>query len=178
VSGQILGLEASLGAARQQLQTLVDDCMSSIDSVGRGQQAGLEDIFKETSAHAERATSEVTEFLNRIETQINENEQTCKRLAEQSSLDNDPELSADRNEAMQRVQQLRQQANSELTNAIDHGCAKLELLSNNIQSEVSAMRIEQTQAVRDAAENGLTRVRDAIQDAFNAIQAAREKYME
>jgi hypothetical protein len=79
---------------------------------------------------------------------------------------------------MQRVQQLRQQANSELTNAIDHGCAKLELLSNNIQSEVSAMRIEQTQAVRDAAENGLTRVRDAIQDAFNAIQAAREKYME
>jgi hypothetical protein len=178
VSGQILGLEASLGAARQQLQTLVDDCMSSIDSVGRGQQAGLEDIFKETSAHAERATTEVTEFLNKIETQINENEQTCKRLAEQSSLDNDPELSTDRNEAMQRVQQLRQQANTELTNAIDHGCAKLELLSNNIQSEVSAMRVEQTQAVRDAAENGLTRVRDAIQEAFNAIQAAREKYME
>ncbi len=178
VSGQILGLEASLGAARQQLQTLVDDCMSSIDSVGRGQQAGLEDIFKETSAHAERATLEVTEFLNKIETQINDNEQTCKRLAEQSSLDNDPELSTDRNEATQRVQQLRQQANAELSNAIDQGCAKLEHLSNTIQTDVSAMRVEQTQAVRDAAENGLTRVRDAIQEAFSAIQAAREKYME
>ncbi len=178
VSGQILGLEASLGAARQQLQTLVDDCMSSIDSVGRGQQAGLEDIFKETSAHAERATTEVTEFLNKIETQINENEQTCKRLAEQSNIDSDPELSADRNEAMQRVQHLRQQANAELTNAIDQGCAKLEHISNGIQGEVSSMRIEQTQAVRDAAENGLTRVRDAIQEAFSAIQAAREKYME
>ncbi len=178
VSGQILGLEASLGAARQQLQTLVDDCMSSIDSVGRGQQAGLEDIFKETSAHAERATMEVTEFLNKIETQINDNEQTCKRLAEQSSLDNDPELSTDRNEATQRVQQLRQQANAELTNAIDQGCAKLEHLSNTIQTDVSAMRVEQTQAVRDAAENGLMRVRDAIQEAFSAIQAAREKYME
>ncbi|MBS1953631.1 MAG: hypothetical protein JST89_05590 [Cyanobacteria bacterium SZAS-4] len=178
VSGQILGLEASLGAARQQLQTLVDDCMSSIDSVGRGQQAGLEDIFKETSAHAERATLEVTEFLNKIETQINDNEQTCKRLAEQSSLDNDPELSTDRNEATLRVQQLRQQANAELSNAIDQGCAKLEHLSNTIQTEVSAMRVEQTQAVRDAAENGLTRVRDAIQEAFSAIQAAREKYME
>ncbi|MBS2000997.1 MAG: hypothetical protein JST44_05785 [Cyanobacteria bacterium SZAS LIN-5] len=178
VSGQILGLEASLGAARQQLQTLVDDCMSSIDSVGRGQQAGLEDIFKETSAHAERATTEVTEFLSKIETQINENEQTCKRLAEQSSIDNDPALSAERNDAIQRVQQLRQQANSELSNAIDEGCAKLESLSNSIQNEVTAMRIEQTQAVRDAAENGLTRVRDAIQEAFSAIQAAREKYME
>lgn len=178
VSGQILGLEASLGAARQQLQTLVDDCMSSIDSVGRGQQAGLEDIFKETSAHAERATLEVTEFLNKIETQINDNEQTCKRLAEQSSLDNDPELSADRNQATQRVQQLRQQANAELSNAIDQGCLKLEQLSNTIQTEVSAMRVEHTQAVRDAAENGLTRVRDAIQEAFSAIQAAREKYME
>lgn len=178
VSGQIHGLEASLGAARQQLQTLVDDCMSSIDSVGRGQQAGLEDIFKETSAHAERATAEVTDFLGKIETQINENEQTCKRLAEQSSIDNDPALSAERGEAIQRVQQLRQQATSELANAIDQGCEKLENLSNAIQNEVSAMRIEQTQAVRDAAENGLTRVRDAIQEAFSAIQAAREKYME
>jgi hypothetical protein len=178
VSGQILGLEASLGAARQQLQTLVDDCMSSIDSVGRGQQAGLEDIFKETSAHAERATIEATEFLTKIETQITENEQTCKRLAETSSIDNDAELSNERNEATQRVQQLRQQANVELTNAIDQGCMKLEQLSNTIQGDVSALRIEHTQTVRDAAENGLTRVRDAIQEAFSAIQAAREKYME
>jgi hypothetical protein len=178
VSGQILGLEASLAAARQQLQTLVDDCMSSIDSVGRGQQAGLEEIFKETSLHAEHATTEVTEFLNKIESQINENELTCKRLAETSSIDNDPELSNERNSATARVQQLRQQANAELGSAIDQGCDKIELLSNRIQAEVSAQRVEHTQAVRDSAENGLTRVRDAIQEAFSAIQAAREKYME
>ncbi len=178
VSGQILGLEASLAAARQQLQTLVDDCMSSIDSVGRGQQAGLEEIFKETSLHSERATTEVTEFLNKIESQITENELTCKRLAETSSIDNDPELSNERNSATARVQQLRLQANAELGSAIDQGCAKIELLSNRIQAEVSAQRVEHTQAVRDAAENGLTRVRDAIQEAFSAIQAAREKYME
>ena len=82
VSGQILGLEASLAAARQQLQALVDECMSSIDMVGRGQQAGLEEIFKETSVHAERATAEVTELLQKIEREIHENELTCKRLAE------------------------------------------------------------------------------------------------
>lgn len=178
VTAQIVGLENSLAAARQQLQTLVDECMASIDAVGRGQQAGLEEIFKETSAHAERATSEVTEFLNKIETQINDNEQTCKRLAETSSLDTDPELSNDRNSATQRVQHLRQQANAELFANIDLGCANLEQLSNKVQSEVSTMRVEQTQAVREAAENGLTRVRDAIQEAFSAIQAAREKYME
>jgi hypothetical protein len=178
VSGQILGLEASLAAARQQLQTLVDECMSSIDMVGRGQQAGLEEIFKETSTHAERSTTEVTEFLQKIESQISENELSCKRLAETSNVDTDPDLTDDRNAATARVQQLKQQADSELSSAIENGCTKLEQLSQRIQSEVINLRLEHTQTVRDAAENGLVRVRDAIQEAFSAIQAAREKYME
>ena len=87
-------------------------------------------------------------------------------------------MTEDRNAATARVQQLKQQANSELSSAIEAGCSKLEQVSQRVQSEVTNLRIEHTQTVRDAAENGLTRVRDAIQEAFSAIQAAREKYME
>ena len=53
-NSQLLGLESSLSAARQQLQTLVEECISNIDTVGRAQQAGLEEIFKETSTYAEK----------------------------------------------------------------------------------------------------------------------------
>jgi hypothetical protein len=177
-NGQLLGLESSLGAARQQLQGLVEDCMSSIDTVGRGQQAGLEEIFKETSTHAEKATNEVTIALQKGEAQIRETELVCKRLAETSSLDNDPDLTEERNNATARVQQLRQQAMSELSSTIDSGCLRLEALSQKVHTDLSNGRLESTQLVRDAAENGLTLLRDAIQEALAAIQGARDKYME
>jgi hypothetical protein len=178
VSGQLLGLEASLGAARQQLQSLVEECMSSIDTVGRGQQAGLEEIFKETSTHAERSTLEVQSLLNRTESQIAETEEVCKKLAETSSADNDPQLTDERSAATARVQQMKQQANTELQSTIERNCERLEQLSQAVQTELTNIRIDQTQSVRDAAESGLSRLREAIQEAFNAIQAAREKYME
>lgn len=178
VNNQILGLEASLNAARQQLQDLIADCMNSLDSVGRGQQAGLEEIFKECSTHAEKSTSDAAELVKTTESKITETEISCKKLAETSSIDNDPQLTEERNSSIARVQKLRQQANSELSAAIDNGCNKLEQLSQRVQTEMTNQRREQVDAVRDAADSGLTRIKDAIQEAFNAIEAAREKYME
>ena len=67
---------------------------------------------------------------------------------------------------------------SELTSTIDGGCSKLEQLSHKVQTDLSNCRMEHTQAVREAAENGVTRLRDAIQEALAAIQGARDKYME
>lgn len=177
-NGQLLGLESSLGAARQQLHALVEECMTSIDNVGRGQQAGLEEIFKEASNHAEKATAEVSAILQRTETQIRENETACKKLAETSSMEGDPELTSERDTATGRVQQLRQQATSDLTSSIDTACANLEQLSQKVQQELSNARLEQTQQVREASENGLSRLREAIQEAFSAIQTARDQYME
>ena len=152
--------------------------MTNLDTVGRGQQAGLEEIFKETSSHAEKATIDVNELLKKVEAEMNENDSACKKLAETSSIDTDPELSEARLATTSRVQQLKQHANTQLTSAIDDGCQKLEQLSHKVQTETSTVWQEQAQSVRDAAENGVTKMRDAIQEAFNAIQAAREKYME
>lgn len=177
-NGQLLGLESSLGAARQQLQTLVEECISSIDTVGRAQQASLEEIFKETSIYAERATLEVVSILQKSETAIRETELACKSLAETSSLEHDAELMEVRNAASARVQQLRSHANQELNSAIDSGCARLDQLSQRVQVELSSNRLESTQTIRDAAEHGLTQLRDAIQEALSAIQGARDKYME
>jgi hypothetical protein len=177
-NGQLLGLESSLGAARQQLQLLVEECMSNIDTVGRAQQAELEEIFKDTSAYAEKVTAEVVTILQKAETTVRETEQSSRSLAESSSLDSDTELSDQRDAAVKHVKQLRNDATTELTNAIDKGCTNIEEMAHIVQSQLATKRAENTQAVRDASEEGLARLRDAIQEALSSIQAERDKYME
>ncbi|MCC7531536.1 MAG: hypothetical protein IT342_23740 [Candidatus Melainabacteria bacterium] len=178
VNAQMQGLEASLNAAKGQLHNLVTECLSGIDSVGRNQQAGLEEIFKEASGHIEKCTLEVTSTLTTTEKQIQETEMLCKKLAETSSVDADPQLTEVRNTAHTKVLQIKQQATSGLITAIDSGCDRLEQVSQQAQAELTNLRTQYAQGARQASDNGLASMRDAIQEALAAIQAAREKYME
>jgi enoyl-CoA hydratase/carnithine racemase len=175
---QLSGLDSSLASARQQLHTLAEECLSRIDSVGRQQQAGLEDLFKDASGFMERSTAEVLSMVDKTEQQIHDVEGVCKKLAETSSLDTDPHLSDERNAAFGKVQNLKGQVKAELDRTLEASCAQLEQLGQSVQSHLNTRRIEQTQLVREASETGLIRIRESIQEAFNAIQAAREKYME
>ncbi len=176
--GQLQGLQSSLSAAREQLQELVEECMSSIDSVGKGQQSGLEEIFRGTSDRIERATNRAARVLQEGEKEINASETICKRLAETSTVEAEPELNEERNAAVSKLQQLKLQAGHELENTIERGCDRLERLSEDMNSELTAKRVELSNGVRDTAEQGLAKVREALHEAFQAIQAAREKYMD
>lgn len=178
VSNQMQGLESSLTAAKQQLNNLVTECLSNIDSVGRGQQAGLEEIFKDSSQHIEKNTQEVTSILTTTEKQIQETELVCKKLAETSSVDADPQLTEVRNSAHTKVLQIKQQASSGLITTIDSGCDRLDQVSQAAQTDLTNLRTQYAQGARHASDAGLARMRDAIQEALAAIQAAREKYME
>ncbi len=178
VNAQMQGLEASLNAAKGQLHNLVTECLSNIDSVGRNQQAGLEEIFKDSSGHIEKCTQEVTATLSTTEKQIQETEMICKKLAETSSVDADPQLTEVRNTAHTKVLQIKQHATSGLITTIDSGCDRLEQISQQAQQDLTGLRSQYAQGARQASDNGLASMRDAIQEALAAIQAAREKYME
>lgn len=178
VRAQLLGLEASVSNAKQQLGALIEDCLSSIDGVGREQQASLEELFNETSRYAERATSEVQLVLENAEKQISETDMLSKQLAEDSSVDRDRVLSEEHELAKSKIQQSKQQANAELGATIDLKCSQLQHLSEVSQTDLSNRRLEETQTLRQASETGLSTAREAIQEAFSAIVAAREKYME
>jgi hypothetical protein len=176
--GQLLGLESSLTSARQQLQSLADECLGKIDSVGRDQQSVLEELFKETSGYIEHSTSEVLTQLKNTEEVILEGEAICKKLAETFSLDADPGLTEERNNAIGKVTALRGQLRSQMEGALDTNSTRLDITSQTAQVELNKKRLEHTKAVRDASESGLNRIREAIQEAFNAVQTAREKHME
>jgi hypothetical protein len=175
---QLQGLESSLAAARQQLHTLVEDCVSNLDGVGRGQQAGLEEIFKTASAKTEKMTSEVHLAIQDAQARVHENEVICKRLAENSSVDTDVELTDERASTTQAIQKLKSQSNSQIQTALEDACMRLEQLSQKVQNEATTHRMQQTQAARESSEAGLNKIREAMQEAFSAIQSAREQNME
>ena len=178
ILSQIIGLENSLASAQQQLKSLFEECLDRIDTVGRLEQAGLEDLFKDAGGNIEKNTANVLSMIDGAEQRIHDIETTCKKLAETSSLEADPYLSEERNQTFAKVQSLKAQVKSELDKSLDLSCAKLEQLGQAIQSHLSGRRLEQTQAVREACDDGLNRIREAIQEAFHSIQAAREQYME
>jgi len=175
---QLQGLESSLAAARQQLHTLVEDCVSNLDGVGRGQQAGLEEIFKTASGKTEKLTSEVQLAIQDAQTRVQETEIICKRLAENSSVDTDVELTDERASTTQGIQKLKSQCNTQVQMSLEDACMRLEQMSQKVQNEATSHRMQQTQAARDSSEAGLNKIREAMQEAFSAIQSAREQNME
>jgi hypothetical protein len=175
---QLQGLESSLAAARQQLHTLVEDCVSNLDGVGRGQQAGLEEIFKSASGKTEKLTSEVQLAIQDAQSRVHENEIICKKLAENSSVDTDVELTDERAATTQGIQKLKGQCNSQIQTALEDACMRMEQMSQKVQNEATNHRMQQTQQARENSEAGLNKIREAIQEAFSAIQSAREQNME
>jgi hypothetical protein len=176
--GQLMGLEASLGSARQQLQALAEECLGKIDTVGRDQQSILEELFKDASLFLERSTSEVVDQLKKAEEEILVGEAECKKLAETFSLDAEPMLTDDRAKALQKVEELRRQLQEALHKMAEDNCAKLDETAQLAQNQLNTKRNATGLAIRDASQTGLSRIREAIQEAFNAVQSAREKYME
>ncbi len=175
---QVIGLEGSLSSARQQLQALAQECTSGIENIGASQQNRLEQVFKETSLHVEELITKVEKSLASTQQQIAESDAFCKKLAETTSVDTDPELTERRGLLTNKMLELRHEANAQLQSAIELKSAHLEELSHNVQNKLGNLRTERIDNVKGAAEKGLSHLKEAIQEAFAAIQSDREKYME
>lgn len=175
---QIAGLETSLGSARQQLQSLVQECTGGIENIGDSQQVQLEDVFNQTSAHVEELITQVEKTLADTQAQIDASDAFCKKLAETSSVDSDPVLTEKRTSLTNNVLDLKEEAANQLKATIELKSELLEELCQGMESRLISLRTEQTHNIKATVEKGLTQIRQAIQDTFVAIQADREKYME
>jgi hypothetical protein len=176
--GQLDGLANSLASAKTQLKGLVDECLTKLDFIGRNQESGLEGLFATASHSIEENTQTLLHLLNQAEQEINTGDAICKKLAETYSLDNDPAVTALRQNIYARVDGLKTQIKNELESAVNNDCATLEELIRNQHSKLNERRAELAQRVHFASDQGLQRIRAAIHDAYNAIQSEREKYME
>ncbi len=170
--------ENSLVLARQQLKELVEERLAKLDTIGRNQQTGLEDIFKLAAEPLEQHTSAVLQLIKQAEQEVIECESMCKKLAEAYNLDSDPKLTMLRQDVYNKVDSLKAKLRGELESALDGNCLKLEDIAKHYNAKLGTKRAELVQQVRQTSEKGLQSIRQAIHDAYDTVQSQREKYME
>ena len=175
---QLAKLEDSISNSSEQLKRSVEDCLTDLESSGRGLKSGLEETFRRSSQDLVQRTQEVNTYLKDTEKRMLESDLSLKSLAESSTVDAEPELNEERNHALNKLGSLKQQASKDLASAMESNIDKMEDQSEKLFGELTNKRAELTTTIRDSAETNLERVRKALSAATSAIQAAREKHME
>ncbi len=175
---ELARLDGSINRASDGLKRSVDECLTDLESSGRGLKSGLEETFKRASQDLVQRTQEVAGHIKETERRMLESDLTLKNLAEASTVDSEPELTEERNHALSKLGSLKQQANKDLAKAIESSIETMETESEKLFAELTNKRAEFTSTVRDSAEWNLDRVRQALAAATAAIQSAREKHME
>jgi len=178
VHDQISGLEASISSSRTELNKLIKDCIDSIDSVGRGQQTGLEELFSGTKIRLEEFTRAVELKLASAKFEIIDNDEACTQLSESLRIEDEPEFMREKHAGVTALGEARASADNQLETTISTQCLDLEQLSDELQEDLAKQRADWTSAVKLTAENGVSRIKKAIQEAFQAIENAKDQYME
>src|SRR5262249_44953450 len=156
----------------------VEERLGRLEMVGRNQQTGLEEIFRSAADPLEENTTAVMQLIKQAEQEVVDCEALCNKLAETYNLDSDPKLTTLSQDVYGKVDGLKANLKNQLESALDEHCLKLESASKDYNTELSTKRTELVQQVRQASDKGLQDIRQAIHDAYNAVQSQREKYME
>ncbi len=175
---QLNGLTTSIDDAKSQLNSLTKECLSTIESVGKGQQFGLEDLFKSTNSKLEEIITTVESRLKTAKQQIIDNDEACMKTSESSRVEDEPAFSREKQQAIAALNECRTKADNALETHISSSCLELEQLSEQMQEDLAKQRQDWTAQVRVSADESIAQVKQAIQDAFQAIETAKEKHME
>jgi hypothetical protein len=175
---QLNGLTTSIDNAKSQLNSLTKECLSTIESVGKGQQFGLEDLFKSTNSKLEEIITTVESRLKTAKQQIIDNDEACMKTSESSRVEDEPAFSREKQQAIAALNECRTKADNALETHISSSCLDLEQLSEQMQEDLAKQRQDWTAQVRVSADESIAQVKQAIQDAFQAIETAKEKHME
>jgi len=178
LDAEVAKLEQGTNHAGESLRKVADECVQEVEMTGRGIKAGVEDHFKRASSDLMVRTREVGDKIRETERRMADSEYALKHLAEASTVDSEPELAEERNHAVSKLATLKAEASKQLASTIEQNLESLESKGEHLIGELSNKRSDLTSQVREAAESNIGKVRQALQEATNAIQSAREKHME
>jgi hypothetical protein len=175
---QLSSLANSITTSRTELDNLTRECLSTIESVGKGQQFGLEELFNSTTTRLEEIITTVETRLKSAKQEITDNDEACMKTSEASRVEDEPAFSREKQQAIAALNECRTKADNALETHISSSCLNLEQLSEDMQEDLAKQRQDWTAQVRTSADENINKVKQAIQDAFQAIETAKEKYME
>lgn len=175
---QLVSLSESIATSRSELDKLTKECLSTIESVGKGQQFGLEELYNSTSTRLDEIISTVETKLKSAKQEIIDNDEACMKTSEASRVEDEPAFSREKQQAIAALNECRTKADNALETNISSSCLSLEHLSEEMQEDLSKQRSDWTAQVRSHADESIDKVKQAIQDAFQAIETAKENHME
>lgn len=174
---QLASLSGSIATSRTALDNLTKECLSTIESVGKGQQFGLEELHNSTSTRLDEIISTVETKLKSAKQEIIDNDEACMKTSEASRVEDEPAFSKEKQQAIAALNECRTKADNALETHISSSCLNLEHLSEEMQEDLSKQRSDWTAQVRSHADESIDKVKQAIQDAFQAIETAKENHM-
>jgi hypothetical protein len=175
---QLSSLADSITTSKTELDKLTKECLNTIESVGKGQQFGLEELFNSTNARLEEIISTVETRLKSAKQEITDNDEACMKTSEASRVEDEPAFSREKQAAIAALNECRTKADNALETHISSSCLDLENLSEEMQEDLAKQRQDWTAQVRTTADENINKVKQAIQDAFQAIDSAKEKHMD
>lgn len=178
ISAHIEGLERNISSAKETLERVVEQCVVELDEIGNSQQKDIENLFDTYNDRLTEMHTMAKIKIGEARKKIDENEEVCTRVREYARTEEDPVLSKERAKTRTMLSDVRNQSEQALEATIQTYCQTMEDLSESLQSELSAKRNDWTHQVKQSSEDGLAQIKQAIADAYQAIEIAKEKYME
>ena len=175
---QLTSLSDSITTSKSDLDNLTRECLTTIESVGKGQQFGLEELFNSTNARLQEIITTVETRLKSAKQEIIDNDEACMKTSEASRVEDEPAFSREKQAAIAALNECRTKADNALETHISSSCLNLEHLSEEMQEDLSKQRQDWTAQVRTTADENINKVKQAIQDAFQAIDSEKEKHMD
>ncbi len=175
---QVDGLSSTIDKARFELNTVTRECLSTIESVGKGQQFGLEELYTSTARRLEDLITIVESKLKTAKKEIVNNDEACMKTSESSRVEDEPAFAKEKQQAISALNDCRTKADNALETHISSNCLTLEHFSEELQEDLAKQRADWTAQVRLSADESIMRVKQAIQDAFQSIETEKEKFME
>lgn len=178
MAAQVIELTGIITQTTEDMNKLIQECMLNVETVGKGQQAGLEELYKSTSTRLEELTRTVETRLKAAREEIVDNDEACTRLSEASRIEDEPAFGREKQHAVAALNDCRSRADNTLETVISSSCLQLEQLSEELQEDLAKRRTDWTAMVRGASEEGISKIKAAIQDALQTIESTKDKYME
>ncbi|MBP7860166.1 hypothetical protein KA183_00675 [bacterium] len=178
ISSHIEGLERNISSAKDTLERVVEQCVVELDEIGNSQQKDIENLFDTYNDRLNEMHTMTKIKIGEARKKIEENEEVCTRVREYARTEEDPVLSKERAKTRTMLSDVRNQSEQTLEATIQTYCQTMEDLSETLQSDLTVKRNDWTHQVKQSSEDGLAQIKQAIADAYQAIEIAKEKYME
>jgi hypothetical protein len=166
-----------LDEKKRKLSEMLDETNKVKAKIQEQLKDGLESIFSDLKDFVARSTEQAQTVHKRTEEQLTEIDRAVRALADPSSIEGDMELLSERNDVLEKLEEVTDEAKDEVLGTLRRLLAGLEEKSKHLQEEMITSMEEDAYVVRRASEQALIAVREAINESFVAIQTAQDERM-